>query len=319
LAHAAVLTALWRFQDRLPTPDGRQALLKMSAIAIAATLITPASAIFQDAPNEPTFVFLDVRRGHATLAESPSGAIALIDAGGLPDGRRLADSLRRQGRCALDLVVITADDPGAWGGISELARRLRIVRVILPAADSPSAGLLETERLLTRRGIPYEYPRPDADGIARRTGPPPFRWEFITDGPTNTGVLPAKGSLSVRVETDHDSLWIVRANSGAALRRLAGRGQNRHADILRLLPAADGSWPHECAELLARSGCRLLVAGSGDRLPEEGGGCDLAAEALRNGIRLLTPHRHGSLRCGNLAGPVPTAAFRDGRWTAMEF
>jgi hypothetical protein len=75
----------------------------------------------------------------------------------------------------------------------------------------------------------------------------------------------------------------------------------------KILPTAD------IYRVDTTTGARTLIAGEGGAWPEENTGLDLAALAQARGLRLLCPHREGSLRVGE-SGPERLVAYRAGEW-----
>lgn len=103
--------------------------------------------------------FLDVGQGDATVIESPTGRIALIDGGGRPgvDERREAEPgrrivlpfLRSRGIRQVDLMVATHADEDHVQGLIAVTRRLRVGAALEPGLSA--GGAMERLRALWRR------------------------------------------------------------------------------------------------------------------------------------------------------------------------
>jgi competence protein ComEC len=85
-------------------------LVVLGAGALLALSLLPAGRVVT-----PTFVFLDIGQGDATLLLGPDGETVLIDGG--PEASRLLAKLRRYGVDHLDLMVATHGDQDHIGGL----------------------------------------------------------------------------------------------------------------------------------------------------------------------------------------------------------
>jgi competence protein ComEC len=302
VAYAGVLLWAWAGRGRTAT------LARLSVLLPAALLTLVAAGLFRAPPPSPRLTVLDLARGRAALVETPAGEAALVDCGGEGQGRTLAEILRRQGRSSLALLVVTEDAPEALAGARDLLQRVTVRRAVLPRTAAPSQELRDLQELLSQRGVPHG-PAEFGGGLR---GPGDVRWEFASDAADDA---PRAGSetLAVRVEWAGSSVLFAQALSGAAVKRLLAHGGTRlRAEILRLTPGRRGEWPPETAQLLSACGARTVIAGEGSTTPEENAGLDLSALAQARGIRLLCPHREGSLRMGD--DPARLVAYRAGQW-----
>jgi beta-lactamase superfamily II metal-dependent hydrolase len=248
------------------------------------------------------------------MVETPGGEVVLVDCGGEGTGRTLSEFLRREGHRTLALLVITEDSPDALGGAAELVERIPVRRAVLPRAAAPSSLLRAVMAALSRRATPYEL----GPATGAFSGPGDLRWTLWGDLPEG-GEWPRSGSeaLGVRVQWSGASALFAPVRSRASVRRLLMHADEYlRCDVLRLYGNATGSWPEEAAALVRRSEASTLVAGEGTMLPDEGTGLDLAALARSRGLRLLSPHREGSLRFG--ADRMDQAlAYRQGAWKEL--
>ncbi|MBI3830566.1 MAG: hypothetical protein HY291_13680, partial [Planctomycetes bacterium] len=225
-------------------------------------------------------------------------------------GLRIAEHLRRAGLRRLALLVITEDDPDALGGVREILERIEVRRAVLPRSAAPRESLRALETELKRRGIPYG----PAEFASELRGPGDVRWAFGSDAPASG--MPGSGSeaLAVRVTLAGSSVLFAHARSSEGIKRLLAQHDGMlEASVMRIVSGAEGHWPPETALLIAKSGARTLVAGEGGFFPEDGSGLDLAALCASKGLRLLAPHREGSLRLGE-HGYAFVEAFKNGKW-----
>jgi len=79
--------------------------------------------------------FLDPKQGDAVLLEDSFGHNVLFDAGINGTGV-LRDYLRGRGIHRLDAVVVTHPDKDHYGGLLDLPRRLRVLRLLVPTTES---------------------------------------------------------------------------------------------------------------------------------------------------------------------------------------
>ncbi|HEY3321764.1 MAG TPA: ComEC/Rec2 family competence protein [Planctomycetota bacterium] len=317
LCYTAVLVWIW-------TERGRQATFaKLAVLCPACLAALCAGMLFREPPPSANITVLDLKRGRAALVEASTGGAALIDAGGPEQGVQIAEILRRRGIRHLALLVLTADEPEALDGALDLIKHVPAGRVILPRDISPSSTRRELERYLAERNVPYGPP----DVSQALQGPADVRWEFCDDGPPPekpavpvSGIGGPRTALCVRVAVPGVKALFVDARSGASLQRLQAQcsasGRSLQADVLRLSAGAGGRWPAECTQIIRQSQCKVVIAGSGSD-PEETPGLDLSALAEAQALRLLAPHRNGSLRlqADNAAGSaLVVQAFRKGVW-----
>ena len=92
-------------------------------------------------PAVPEVTFLDVGQGDSVLVRDPSGAVALLDGGREP--AVLGDHLRHRGIRRIDLLIASHGDADHVGGLSELAERVAIGQMWIPAFQPPSDLLAE--------------------------------------------------------------------------------------------------------------------------------------------------------------------------------
>lgn len=306
--YAAILALAWAERGRYATFPRLAALLPASLVMLAAT------ALFVRPPAAPRMTVLDLPAGRAALVETPTGQAALIDCGAEGQGRRLAECLQRQGVRELALLVITEDSPEACGGAAELVRRVPVRRAVLARTVAPSMLLRDLRAQLEAQGVAWEA-LPKEGALA---GPGEVRWTFASDAAP--GALPGAGSeaLCVRVALGGTSVLLAQARSEASLGRLLNstRRDALRAEVLRVTPGVGGQWPASMERLVAACGARTLIAGQGGSYPEEGGGVNLAALTMQEGLRLLSTARAGSLRLGD--GPRGEVyAYREGAWKEL--
>jgi|GEM_PF-1851580 len=310
LIYGALLMWIW-----LARGQGAQ-VRRLVFVLPSCVLVLCAGAFLREPVESPSVTVLDLRSGRAALVQAPGGGAALIDCGGLGEGPRIAESLRRQGIQRLSLLVITADDSDAIGGAAELLNRLPCSNVLLPRDSSPSQTRRDLERFLTQRGIAYSSPEQGSALI----GPGEVRWTFDDDGPPQEKPAGLDTALCVRVALPGTSILFVPARSGAALKRLLASSKNMEAQIVRVTPGTGGRWPSELTQLLRSSNCHTIIAGE-SRDPEESAGLDLNSLAQAMNIRLLSPHRDGSLRLQADVGTTPTRTlqrYREGQWRPLD-
>ncbi len=302
--YAGMLTALWIVRDE------QEGSKWARWIVPACLLFLLSTALFRAGRAGPELTVLDLSHGRAALLETRDGA-ALIDAGGPGQGLRIAELLRRRGIRSLALLVLTSDEPGTLDGALELLPRVRPARVIFPRCKFPSEARRTLETRLAANGIPYGQPPPASEELIAPAG---VRWEFMDDGPPAGQAAANASDLSVRVSFAGMKALFTEAKSGPALTRLLAKNTTGfEADVLRLAPGQNGSWPHETIELIRRAGSATIVAGTyanADELP----GMDF--DALKTTV--LSPHREGSIRVRmNAAGKMEIDTFR-GEWRKVE-
>jgi len=327
VVYAAILGWAWIERGRAAT------LFRLALLLPACFLVLNAGLFFRDSAPVPRVTILDLRFGRAALVESPGGGAAMIDAGGPGQGPRIAETLRRYGIARLNLLVLTADEPDALGGALELVRRISVARVIFPRCAAASAVRRELERVLTQRGVPYGAPRsldassgpnvvPDPDGNLTLRGPGDVLWEFSDDGPPTSAPAAAETALCLRLSLPGTRMLFVTARSKSAIDRLLINAPNGalETDILRLTSTGAAHWPSELSQLIGRSKCRTIVAGS-SRAPDEISGFDIAAWAAAHDLRLLSPHQDGSIRIQadvSANAEQVVQAFRGGVWKPVD-
>lgn len=110
-----------------------------------------ATAPASRATGRLTVTALDVGQGDALVVEFPSGAIALVDGGGVPGSsldlgtRVLLPYLRARGRDALDLVVLSHAHPDHLLGLPSVAEAVPVRELWHPAPPRPGG---DHERLV---------------------------------------------------------------------------------------------------------------------------------------------------------------------------
>lgn len=287
---------------------------RLCIVAPACLLVLNAGVLFRENVPAPAVTVLDLKFGRAALVESPTGGAALIDAGGIGQGARIAEMLRRQGISRLSLLVISVDEHDAIGGALDLLKRIAVQRVILPRAGFPSEERRDLERYMTQQAVPYNSPRIEET----LQGPGDIRWDFCDDGPGLNEPAGTKTALSVRITLPGTRILFVPARSASSLQRLLAKGGRSffESEVVRLSPDSYGRWPAPVSQLVQESGCRTVIAGSGSD-PEEAPGLDLGTMASARDLQLLSPHRDGSVRIqadvGRGSGEA-LRAFRAGEW-----
>lgn len=287
LVFAALLLAIWIARG------WRRPILRLLILLPAAIGAIFSSVLFFERPGAPEIWFFDLPRGHAALLTGPQGS-ALIDAGALGEGARVAETLRRTGHSRLDLLVITADEPAALGGALELSRLIAPHRAILPRAKFPSETRRGLENFFKARGIPYASPK-DGETLS---GCGALEWNFSSDGPADDRPAANASTLFAGIDAGNFKVSIAAAKSSASLERwLAKSGGPLQADVLRLIPGPQKRWPKECAELIRRAAPAVIVAGS-DAAADELSGFDF------DGIEaaVYTPGREGTLKISREPG-----------------
>lgn len=95
--------------------------------------VTVAIALFLSCagPKGPELAFLAVGQGDSALYHEGGKAI-LIDTGPASAGKIVCAELRRRGISKLDLVLLSHPDSDHIAALPEIARRVRIVRVVAP-------------------------------------------------------------------------------------------------------------------------------------------------------------------------------------------
>ncbi len=302
LAYAASLTWLWIARDQ------GSDIKRLCWIVPACPLLLLSNLYFRAAHTEPELTVLDLSHGRSALLETNGGA-ALIDAGGTGQGLRIVELLRRRGIRKLELLVLTSDQPDALGGALELLPRVTARRVILPRCKFPSEMRRALEALLAEKNIPYGSPSASEELLA----PAGVLWEFLDNGPPADRPAANASSLCARVSCGAFKALFAEAKSSASLSRLLAKSDaSFEADVLRMTPGEYGRWPRETNELIRRTGCRAIVAGTYAN-PEEAPGVDFDELAAR----LLSPHRDGSIRIRtDSAGRLEFHGFR-GEWREL--
>ncbi len=122
------------------------------ALAHADARARPSTtAAASQAVGRLTVTVLDVGQGDALVVEFPSGAIALVDGGGVPGSsldlgtRVLLPYLRARGRDALDLVVLSHAHPDHLLGLPSVAEAVPVRELWHPAPPRPGG---DHERLV---------------------------------------------------------------------------------------------------------------------------------------------------------------------------
>jgi competence protein ComEC len=145
VAAVAGTFAIARFRPLRP-------LVVLGAGAVLAVSLLPAGRV---AP--PTFVFLDIGQGDATLLLGPAGETVLIDGG--PEPGRLLAKLRRYGVDHVDLMVATHGDQDHIGGLEAVMRTYPVAR-LWHAGHTEGSDLYETLLVAAAdRGLIVERPQ----------------------------------------------------------------------------------------------------------------------------------------------------------------
>jgi len=319
IMYATVLVYIWRERKT------ERSLGRLSLLFGACLLALNAGLFFREPAAAGSVTILDLPRGRAALVESPEGGAALIDAGGAGDGARIAEVLRKRGISRLALLVISVDNPEAIGGASELLKHVPAVRVLMPREASANTARRDLERFLTANQTPYG----PADVTQPLLGPGDIRWDFCDDGHGPDEKAANQTALCVRVSvpgaSGRESVLFLAARSNASLQRLRQNLRTRervvHSDMLqagivRVTPGAGGAWPGDLENALTQSHCRVVVAGSRSE-PDESVGVNLESLAQAHDLKLLWPHRDGSVRVQADVGARTAQtlqAFRGGVW-----
>jgi len=131
-------------------------------VVIVVALVAAATVAARDGLDRlfPHLIvqFLDVGQGDATLLRGPSGAAALVDAGGLggafdPGERVVTPALRRAAVRELDVMALSHPDHDHHGGLAAVARLLPVREFWSSAHTSSSASYRALVTTLEQRDV----------------------------------------------------------------------------------------------------------------------------------------------------------------------
>ena len=102
-----------------------------------------------------TFHFIDVGQGDATLIETPSKKVVLIDGGIQKEGKKVANYIRSLGYDALDQVIATHPHADHIGGLQTIVEEFPIKEWIDSGKPHTSQTYLRLLRTIDEKDIPF--------------------------------------------------------------------------------------------------------------------------------------------------------------------
>ena len=307
--YAAILAWIWIERGR------KLRLWHLSVSIPACFLMLHTGLLFREHPAFPSVTILDLKNGHAVLVESTGSGTDMINAGGIGQGARIADLLRRRGITHLGQLVLNADKPDAMGGAKDLLRHISVGRVVFPRAASASNMRRELEGFLTERGVAYGPPAPGS-GLVQDV-----RWDFLNDGPPATVPVGSETTLSIRLTFSEKRFLFVSVHSAASAQRFLKNTppEKIKADIVCLWTARNERLPAETARILEQSDCRIVITNDLFEL-DETSKFDLPGFAQSHHLQLISLHAEGSLRLQTAAasGMPAVAAYHAGKWREIK-
>lgn len=273
------------------------------ALALLAGLTIFAGRVAgpSDTSASATITFVDVGQGDATIVETASGEVWLIDAGGAPGarsevaasapGRDVARLLRARGHRRVDVAIVSHPHPDHYLGLLAVAEAMPIGELwfALPeehdgdatlgasrAADGvPTWTFQDVAARLAQRGTRLITP---PLGVARVTGP--VQLEVLAPRALDDRAPRAAVAEAVRGVNDNSLIVRVAAHGTRVLLLGDAELEGELALLACCDPGADvvkvghhGSRTSSTAALVAATGARLAVVsvGAGNRfgLPDE--------------------------------------------------
>ncbi|MFN8639051.1 MAG: ComEC/Rec2 family competence protein [Dehalococcoidia bacterium] len=297
-SYAALLLATWlaQRQGRAPIEDGEPRRLAggagrhvppalLAAAVLAAAVLSASSMTGTRA--EPRVTVLDVGQGLAVLVRDGADAV-LIDAGP-PDGSALRALPRGVSR-DLGALVVTHTDLDHAGGVEEVARRMRVARV-LGAAPAPFEA--ETFDLGQRVNT-------GASSSIEVLSPPP--------GPLRMRESENDRSLVLLLTVGSQRILVAADIEAAAERWLVNTGRDLHAAAL-VVPhhgSRTSSTP-AFIEAVAPS-VAVISAGRDNRFGHPHP--DVVSRYEAAGVSILNTADHGSITLTAHAGTLEVATER---------
>jgi competence protein ComEC len=302
-------------------PDGTPGVLAASAVALGAAIVLPvllrrpwwsglvaivvvASILLRPAasgwpPADWVVAACDVGQGDALALPAGPGTAVVIDAG--PDPPLVDRCLDSLGIDTVPLLVLTHFHADHVAGLAGVLDGRRVGRVLVSPLDEPAEYADDTQRLLTRAGIPISTANAGEDIIVGPSVRLRVIWprRIIRDGS-------APNNASIVVDATVDGVRILLAGDiePEAQRAILGAEPNLRADVVKV--PHHGS-AHQEPELLTDLGARvaLVSAGVGNTYGHP------AAETLdifdESGVRVLRTDVDGSIavvRVGDGIGVV---------------
>ncbi|MDR7481085.1 MAG: DNA internalization-related competence protein ComEC/Rec2 [Armatimonadota bacterium] len=272
----------------------------------AAAVLVGASAIWLSAAVRPPSVLLvtvlDVGQGDAILIQSPSGRVALIDAGGDLDAaatgrdvgrRRVLPALRRAGVRRLDVAALSHPHEDHVGGLPAVVENFPVGVVLDPGVPHPSPAYLRLLGAIQGGRIPHRIAREGMEvdlgaGVRLSVLYPPDVPPAVDDDPVH-----ARG-LVARVQYGAFAALLTGDVEDGVEEYLLGRGVVLESVVLKV--GHHGSRTSTSAAFVAAVRPRVAVLSVGaDNV--HGHPHPAVLDALwRAGARIYRTDRHGAVR-----------------------
>ena len=102
---------------------------------------------------------VDVGQGDGILIRSPSGVIALVDAGHGSGGLKISDELRRMGASRIDYAILSHAHIDHMGGLLRLLKKIDVGEVVDSAFPHTGKTYLRFLKLVEDRNVKYTVAR----------------------------------------------------------------------------------------------------------------------------------------------------------------
>jgi competence protein ComEC len=253
-------------------------------------------------PSVLVVTVLDVGQGDAILIQSPSGRVALVDAGGELHAaatgrdvgrRRVVPALRRAGVRRVDVAALSHPHEDHVGGLPAVVENFPIGVVLDPGVPHPSPAYLRLLGAIRGGRIPHQIAREGMEidlgaGVRLSVLYPPHVPPAVDDDPVH-----ARG-LVARVRYGAFAALLAGDVEGGVERYLLGRGVVLESVVLKV--GHHGSRTSTSAEFVAAVRPRVAVISVGDD-NVFGHPHPAVLDVLgRAGARVYRTDRHGAVR-----------------------
>ncbi len=288
-------------QDKTMRTHAVVRMLEMLGLA-ALLAVTLPFAFRQHALESPQrglrVTFLDVGKGDATVIETPSGKVVVVDTGGkLANGadhgsRTIAPYLRAHDRERISVLLLTHPHPDHVSGAATLLTQFPVGVLFDNGIDADSAEVRRYRQAAQDRGVPLHLAARGTvislgEGVTLRALAPP-RTATAAGRINNTSIV-------LRLEYGKTAFLLTGDAEADSEGEMLADGQNLACDVLNV--GHHGSRASTSAEFLAAAHPRIAVisvnAGNGAGYPHS----EVLDRLHGAGAKVYRTDRNGSVTC----------------------